>query len=212
MLPQTPAVFVLAHCTNPHRAIQELTKKVAELEASLSSLLKGQAIPPAAAAAIIAAMTKMRPASGAGLPLGVAKSRSIGGAISRGGWHPSEGAAASTEGCKAAREAAPAEPKSLATSQQQQQQQQVEVADELESVIKAINEVSNRLKEACMMLMCCSVKVSGCRCLCLSRLLYDASIMPKDSQSTCGCCDVHAEVPAVAHLCSAAGESLRTPA
>lgn len=122
-----------------------LTKKVAELEAGLSALLSGQAIPPAAAAALIAAISKMGVPSSqliqALSKAGVKASSLAGAAASRGGSrgpgsrHPSEGAVlAAADGKRAASNEAEAKPQGAAARQ---------AADELDRVIQTINQVSD---------------------------------------------------------------------
>jgi len=122
------------------RAIQQLTKKVAELEAGLTALLSGQAIPPAAAAALIAAISRIRsPAGGAA---GQSKPGSQGGS-GRPLRNRSEGADVEAGGIQVPNTAAPASPAAVKLTEKQLRQQQdlQERADELDSVIKAINEV-----------------------------------------------------------------------
>lgn len=134
-------------CCHAPSAIQLLTKKVAELEAGLSALLSGQAIPPAAAAALIAAISKMGVPSSqliqALSKAGVKVSSLAGAAASRGGSrgpgsrNPSEGAAlAAGDGKRAASNEAEAKPQGAAARQ---------AAAELDSVIQAINQVSERV-------------------------------------------------------------------
>jgi hypothetical protein len=133
-----------------------LTKKVAELEAGLSALLSGQAIPPAAAAALIAAISKMgvpssqliQALSKAGIKANSLPGNGSTAAASRGGSrlgaaappgsrNPSEGAALVTgEGKRAASNEAEAQPQGAAARQ---------AVEELDSVIQTINQVSVRL-------------------------------------------------------------------
>lgn len=127
-------------------AIQQLTKKVAQLEAGLSALLSGQAIPPAAAAALIAAITRMRPSSAGhssrksavlSLGGGGGGSGASGKGVSRssGGRNPADGTAISAGGGQ--RVGSSQDGHASATKRLQLEQR----ADELDSVIKAINQV-----------------------------------------------------------------------
>jgi hypothetical protein len=133
----SPTTSTIPACTCS--AIQQLARKVAQLEAGLSALLSGQAIPPAAAAALVAAISRMRPPSG---QLAQALSKSAGGA-SYGSRSPSSGAAHSTGDASRGgvvhvktKLAASGTPAGGGAGQQ-------EAADELDSVIQAINEASD---------------------------------------------------------------------
>jgi hypothetical protein len=128
------------------RAIQTLAKKVAELEAGLTALLSGQAIPPAAAAALIAAISRMGRSSGE-LAQTLSKPGSRAGAASRGGKSssgnsnsrgPSEGAAAAISAGGMRVPGKGDEGKLTGMTVQQ-------AAEELDSVIQTINQVSLRL-------------------------------------------------------------------
>lgn len=133
------ALVCLVRC-NTCRAIQRLTKKVAELEAGLSALLSGQAIPPAAAAALIAAISKMRLPSGQ-LVQALSRPGSLAGVLSRGG------AAGSAGGAKSAGGAGPCGGLQVKTdgagtqARLKVQAAQQQAAEDLDSVIQAINQV-----------------------------------------------------------------------
>lgn len=133
--------FVLMLLLVLRRAIQQLTKKVAELEAGLTALLSGQAIPPAAAAALIAAISRIRSPAG-GAAAAQSKPGSQGGS-GRPARNRSEGAAVEAGGIQVPNTAAPASPAAAQLTEKQVRQPQdlQERADELDSVIKAINEV-----------------------------------------------------------------------
>lgn len=114
---------------------------MAELEAGLSALLSGQAIPPAAAAALIAAISKMGTPS-TQLVQALSKGGSVAGNASRGGKgssrNPSEGAALSAGGRRAALHDAEAKPKGASVLAQPA----AEDSAELDSVIQTINQVN----------------------------------------------------------------------
>lgn len=118
-------------------AIQQLTRKVAQLEAGLSALLSGQAIPPAAAAALVAAISRMRPPSG---QLAQALARSAGG-VGNGSRHPSSGAVVSAGGASKALGGVQGPVMGAAGTPAGSGAMQQEGADELDCVIQAINEV-----------------------------------------------------------------------
>lgn len=110
------------------RTIKQLTQQVAELEGGLLSLLQGQAIPPSAANAIIAAVSTMRQL----------RAGKAGGTTGGGG----AAAALATPGGKAAATVQATLCDGGAAAKGKDQQQQAEGDDELDGVIAAINQVT----------------------------------------------------------------------
>lgn len=116
------------------RAIERLTKKVAELEAGLAALLSGQAIPPAAAAGLIAAISQMR--------LPGSKPGSLGGILSKGGAAGSGGGLALSAGGVESRGGLQVQVNAAGTQAKlKMQAAQQQAAEDLDSVIQAINQV-----------------------------------------------------------------------